>query len=217
MEDTTKHFIVNKLLEGFRRSKPSQDQRLPITLDILDRIISILPIICKTAYESCLFSSASTLAFHAFLRVGEFTTAAKYTQNSIINLADIHLFPSHINLHIRASKTDQHGRGTTIVLNATKKPSCPVKWISEFLEIRPAIPGPLFCHVNGSPLTRYQFVTILDKSIKALGLNQQRFKSHSFRIGAASSAALLGIPDDQIQRAGRWKTATFKNYIRSPF
>ena len=42
------------------------------------------------------------------------------------------------------------------------------------------------------------------------------FSSHSFRIGAATSAARAGVPDHLIQVLGRWKSDAYKQYIRTP-
>ena len=42
------------------------------------------------------------------------------------------------------------------------------------------------------------------------------FSSHSFRNGAATSAARAGIPDHLIQVFGHWKSNAYKQYIRTP-
>jgi hypothetical protein len=41
-----------------------------------------------------------------------------------------------------------------------------------------------------------------------------RINTHSLRIGGANALALSGYSDTQIQKMGRWKGATFKEYIR---
>ena len=70
--DNTQTFVVRKMLEGIKRSSGHQcDNRLPITKEMLKRIILSLPCVCKSSYESKLFSSVFSLCFHAFLRVGE--------------------------------------------------------------------------------------------------------------------------------------------------
>ena len=53
-------------------------------------------------------------------------------------------------------------------------------------------------------------------SLKAFGLDSTRYKSHSFRISAASFAAERGMSDAQIRALGRWKSNAFLKYIRIP-
>ncbi|OCT97217.1 hypothetical protein XELAEV_18009446mg [Xenopus laevis] len=38
--------------------------------------------------------------------------------------------------------------------------------------------------------------------------------SHSFRIGAATEAARLGLSEAVVKRIGRWESRRFKNYVR---
>ena len=38
--------------------------------------------------------------------------------------------------------------------------------------------------------------------------------THSFRIGAAKHAAKIGKSDDEIMTMGRWKSDSYKRYIR---
>ena len=38
--------------------------------------------------------------------------------------------------------------------------------------------------------------------------------THSLRIGGACALALAGYSDTQIQKMGRWRGATFKEYVR---
>ncbi|KAK3095954.1 hypothetical protein FSP39_021284 [Pinctada imbricata] len=201
LSDFSQSFIITKLLEGFCRSNNRPDSRLPITLDILGRIIAVLPLVCTSNYEATLFSAACSLAFHAFLRVGEFTLAKGNSPTSVLSFSDISLSPDNLVLCIRSSKTDQHGKGASIILSRTDTPSCPLKWLREFLDVRPVFPGPLFCHFDGTPLTRYQFSTITSRAISGLGLNASRYKTHSFRIGAATTAACNGVSSDVIQAA----------------
>ena len=91
---------------------------------------------------------------------------------------------------------------------------CPVLAMAKFLEIRPLKSGPLFIHFGGDVLTRYQFSSILKKGIISMGLSPSGFSPHSFRIGAATSAAINGIPIDTIKNMGRWQSSSVKLYIR---
>jgi hypothetical protein len=66
--DNTQVFVVGKMI-GLKRKRPSQpDVRVPISLDLLKRLITSLRFICTPTYEAALFSSAFNLAFFALLR-----------------------------------------------------------------------------------------------------------------------------------------------------
>jgi hypothetical protein len=46
------------------------------------------------------------------------------------------------------------------------------------------------------------------------GIPIARIDTHLLRSGGANALVLLGYSDTQIQKMGRWKGATFKEYIR---
>ena len=48
----------------------------------------------------------------------------------------------------------------------------------------------------------------------ARGFPIDRIDTHSLRSGGANALSLAGYSDTQIQKMGRWKGATFKEYIR---
>lgn len=77
LRDSSKLFIVSKLVEGLRRERRQQDIRSPITLPLLRRLLASLKFVCSSEYETIMFTSAFTLAFFGFLRVGEFTSTSK--------------------------------------------------------------------------------------------------------------------------------------------
>lgn len=54
--------------------------------------------------------------------------------------------------------------------------------------------GLLFKHVDGTPLSRYQFSKVFLRALVSLNLTLRSFGLLSFRIGAASTAAALGSP-----------------------
>ena len=71
-----------------------------------------------------------------------------------------------------------------------------------------------FRHFGGEPLTSQHFSYKLKECIRLLGLPSSNCSSHSFRIGAATSAAMAGMSDEQIKNMGRWRSSAFKQYIR---
>ena len=122
-----------------------------------------------------------------------------------------------IKVRINHSKNDQIGKDVFIYMyiNETRTKICPLEFFNKYIAERPSINGPLFCHFNGKPMSRYQLVSVLNKALKVLGIDASGYKSHSFRIGAASLAAAQNISNEEIMKLGRWKSNTFKSYIRS--
>ena len=104
------------------------------------------------------------------------------------------------------SKTDQICRGTTLHIKSKGDITCPQLSINKFLALRPHSKGPMFCHFGGSPMTRYQFTSVLAKAISALNKDTNKeFKSHSFRIGASTEMAMRGWPSSVIQTSMGFK------------
>ena len=68
---------------------------------------------------------------------------------------------------------------------------------------------------DGRPLTRDEFVRRIRQALNELGLNASDYAGHSFRIGAATSAALAGIPDHLIKVLGRWESDAYTVYVRT--
>ena len=217
-EDPTDNFIIRKLKEGAKRGNKVSDRRRPITLLILGQLLSSLPGICASSFEAGLFKAAFSLAFFGFLRVGEFTSESKKGEGAnILSFRDVKFDNAMLamEVHVRSSKTDQRGEGTKLqIYRGPSQDVCPVQAVSEYLQMRPVVNGPLFIHFGGSPLTRYQFSAILRKGIRAIGLHPGDFSPHSFRIGAATSAALGGASVENIMGMGRWRSAAVNTYIR---
>ena len=63
---------------------------------------------------------------------------------------------------------------------------------------------------------RSSFTRSLKEVLQYCNLNEDRYKTHSFRIGAASWAAAKGMFDSQIRAFGRWNSNAFLKYIRMP-
>ena len=124
---------------------------------------------------------------------------------------------SEISVGLTGSKTNQLGYSEIIQIEREQSSPdlCPVKALQQFLLVHPRKSESLFVHFNGAPLKRHQFQAALKKAARRLGWPDGNFSSHSFRIGAATSAAANGVPLETIMQKGRWKSAAVAGYIRT--
>ena len=211
--DPTDNFLVQKVIEGFSRSNKRSDIRLPITLDRLKQLVSCLHTVCYDSYETVLFTAAFTLAFFAFLRISELLGGGSQVFKGLQS-HDVYL-TKRLTIYINRSKTDQSGKGQTVSINPINDASaCPVLAMKKYLEIRPSMYGPLFVHNDRRPLSRRQFQAVLSKAALHLNWQVNAFTTHSFRIGAATTAAMDGRSDEYIKNMGRWSSSAYKTYIR---
>ena len=76
-------------------------------------------------------------------------------------------------------------------------------------------PGPLFTFDDGCYLTHDRFVRAVREALMATGVDAIRYAGHSFRIGAATTAANCGIQDSLI-RAMDWMEGEFSVHAVNP-
>ena len=218
MIDNTQSFLIKKLLCGMRRVRSKKDVRIPITIQMLQQFPSALRNVAYSNYESTLFSTAFVCSFFGFLRVGEIAVDAKHSDiTRVLQIDDVKFSESECFLTIRFSKTDQYGASVTLTLSKScYQEICPYKLLRRYISLRPSKGGPLFCHLDGEPMTKYQFRYMLRKCLIFLNIDSNNIKSHSFRIGAATTASQLNIPDEMIMQMGRWspRSNNYKKYIR---
>ena len=69
---------------------------------------------------------------------------------------------------------------------------------------------------DGKAVRKPWFVEQLRSILSSIGAPQHQYAGHSFRIGAATTAALAGVEDSTTQALGRWHSAAFLQYIRTP-
>ena len=53
--------------------------------------------------------------------------------------------------------------------------------------------------------------------LQEVGVDSSKYSGHSFRIGAATTAAKLGVSDSLIMILGRWRSSAFVRYIWTPW
>jgi hypothetical protein len=206
------------LMRGIKRSQGlrfHKKKRLPITPVMLMEMKSRLFNSSRRFGDKKMVWAAMMCAFFGFLRISEYTSgrAKTYDQCTTLCVADITFNKDRdsCNMQLKASKTDPFREGVQIRLEENKSQLCPIQALQHFLSTHPTHTGPLFTFENGSYLTRQSF----SKVLKSL-LPEVVVSTHSFRIGAATTAAAAGFPRWLIKSLGRWSSDCFREYIRIP-
>ena len=106
----------------------------------------------------------------------------------------------------------------TVYLRFTGAALCPVAAILSYMVIQGSWPGLLFQFKDWHPhpLTQDCLVTEMWKAMSLSGVDPKHYSGHSFRIGAATTAAARGLQDSLIKTLGRWESAAYTLYIRTP-
>ena len=205
------------VLKGIKRvqARPAEppNQRLPITGDIM-RSLHAVWISEHPDPDNVMLWAAACVGFFGFLRAGEFTSPSANAFNPEVHLGlsdialDSHTSPTMVRLRIKQSKTDPFRLGVDVFLGSTGANICPVQAIIQYIAVRSPNPGPLFVTQEGSPpLTHAMLVTRLHTALQQAGIPSGQYSGHSFRIGAATTAAKNGMEDSLIQTLGSQELA----------
>ena len=207
---------LEQVLRGIKISQARAGRlprrKLPITPAILRQVKQAWSGI-NTDFHQTLLWAAATTCFFGFLRCGEITLKPTETFDPASHLsfqdiaADSYSAPSFIQLTLKASKTDPFRQGINIVFGATGDELCPVKALFDYLRLRGSKDGPLFQLEDGSTLSRSAFIAGFRKALIKSGFSQKEilgYSGHSFRAGAASTAAAIGLEDSLINPLNAW-------------
>ena len=214
--DPTDSFIIKKMMTGAYKLGAKPDARLPITPAILRQIIQALPFLALSSYTTSMLKAMFLLAFFGFLRVGELTIRPGSDNSHVISVSNLQITRLGIVLSMSSFKHNQAGRTVNLHISPQTDPLCPVKALSQYLAVRGGNLGPLFTFPDNQGISRSFFVSHLNKVLRLAKLDTNHYKSHSFRIGAATHAVSSGIPETNIKEMGRWRSSAYKKYIRIP-
>jgi hypothetical protein len=221
------HSPLNRLqlvLKGIKKSGTNSTKtRLPITVDVLHSICGRLQLGMFSPYTDILMETVCVVAFFGFLRCAEFTCNKTFDATSNLCLGDISFQDTHVILKLKQSKTDPFRKGVDIKLFCMGSGICPTCLLARYLKLRKnlfpmasAQVDSCFLTEEGRPLTRAQFLTYLKQVLKSAGHDDSKYTGHSFRIGAATSAATAHIEDHMIKTLGRWASDSYCRYIITP-
>jgi hypothetical protein len=157
-----------------------------------------------------MFWAGCCLAYFRFLCSSKLTVPNGAMFSQALNLsvhdiaADKWVAPSRIQMNIKVSQTDPFRQGCILILG--QGPLCPVAAMLNFFQLWGSSVGLLFIRSNGVPLTRTYLSEQLCQLLCNVGI-PGNFSSHSFHIGASTSAALVGVSDHLIETLRQWSSS----------
>jgi hypothetical protein len=214
---------LHLLLRGVKKVHHTvPTKREPVTVELLVQLITILKKGVYGVYIDSMLTLSFLLAFFGFLRCGEFTSISdKFDPSHGLTLSDITVQSSPqcmLTIKLTSSKTDPFRRGVLIKIFPLDNILCPLQAFQKYMVYRQAMDkrpdSPFFLLPTLSPLTRKEFSQYLQGVLQCIG-SPSGIKPHSFRIGAATSAAKAKVPDHLIKTLGRWSSDSYLRYIRT--
>ena len=188
---------------------------MPIDKPMLSKLLGAPDFTVPGKHHRDKYKAMFCLAFYAFLRIGEMTVqSANATYPNLLQRKQLKLKDTSLTvtfIHFKHSK----GNPLTLTIKGTTSPQdCPLQIMKAYLSVRVATAGPLFLYCPSVPVTCAKFNEQLRGALQFCHFCPKQFKSHSFRIGAATTAAAQGMSDSQIRSLGRWSSDAFMKYIR---
>ena len=215
---------LEQVLRGIKRTqargKKKGSGRLPITVDILNKMRESWQ--ARPTRDAGMLWAAAALCFFGFLRSGELTVPSEggYDEGAHLSFQDVSVDdlrnPQMLQVRIKASKTDPFRSGVDVFVGRTNGSLCPVAAVLSYMMKRGSNPGPLFIFSDGKPLTRSRFVSEVKEALAKAGVDSSCYSGHSFRSGAATTAAKRGIGETTIKMLGRWQSNAYQVYIKTP-
>ena len=212
LPDPTDSPSLHLVCRGIRRQQgDSKRTRLPITINLL-RLLKQHLRSC-TSYsliEQRMLWAMFTVAFYGFFRASELL--------SNLTWSDVVLSSTQMTITLYQSKTDPFRRGQCVHIFASGSSTCPIRAMNCYRTLvgSPNTDDPVFKAGQFNPLTQNKVNKVLRHLLQQSGINDGNYASHSFRIGAATTAAAAGIPGSLIKVLGRWNSDAYLTYIQCP-
>ena len=223
----TRSFLMTmKLFHGYKKAKHDaqrRPKREPITINDLT---AAKPVILQSSeWDGKLFFALATCMAYSAARPGELLT--KSINDPAVTLKQLAFLPLGCTLQsclyatitIRTDKIDKVSNTVTLTVPKTSTLTCPVTALWNMLEDRKRNSGKLLSNqpiflFNGTALLYDRFRNWLHILSEKMQWDPNTHKPHSFRIGAATLAARLGMPEYFLKALGRWRSEAYQRYIR---
>ena len=225
--EVTKHPRITAIMTGLKKASGAATQKRPVTphmlIHIQERLLrtnQIMHQYLNAGLEGPFFFMLRGSEYSAYSQTnfdGEkilrrkdvrFKCEGKYTQQ--FWKAD------EIEIHIRASKTDQIGVGAFRSMRASGETLCVVKAFQKVYALGLGMEdtAPFLMTPSGRMVTRSMISEILKSAAKDLGDPLDEYSTHSLRRGGATALYSKGYPKETIMFLGRWRSDSWLRYAK---
>lgn len=204
---------VRLLLKSCAKSEVKKVRRIRCGLNLQD-ILDLTDRLTSDNIVDLVTKAVILVGFWGLARLGELTL---HPDHPLIFLRrrDVKFSSDgrHATLRLRLAKTSAPGEAQLIRLRSQPNRLDPINVLHELL-LR--VPGesldPLFPGSNLSvPISRSHIVRFLKSNGPQ---DKNMWSGHSLRIGGASFQSFIGRPLVSLKRLGRWKSSSYKRYVR---
>lgn len=215
--DPCSSYFIRQVLKGAEnRSGPSKLKLLPISKQILHKMIDAIPSVIHNIYDKVLFKALLLLSYYCCLRAGEAVYSNSLSHTLSFHQIHITNLPNerYITINFESYKHCIHSNLKFHIESVHDKNYCPVSSLIDYINFRGREAGPIFIHLNKTPVKRSRYSSIIKSCVSLLGLDPKLYNTHSLRIGRATDLALLGTSLEVIKQTGRWSSSAYLRYIR---
>ncbi len=198
------HYVLRGVKHAEGMAGVTKRERRPITPDLLRKIKGVWDPQARKA-DVVMLWAACCLEYFGFMSIGELTVPIDNGYDASCHLSwgdvmvDDPFHPSRLEVRIKASKTDQFRQGISLFIGRVTSDLCPVSATLAYMVVRGKEAGPLFRFCDSRPLTRQHLVTAVNDALDEAGVDPGQYSGHSFRIGAATTAAAKELVSDPRQ------------------
>lgn len=223
---TTKALLHRHIRALKRRYVVARRVRLPITTVVLRKLVRFFgsAVLANFADNADMWTAALCLGVFGMLRQGEFTASTTKHWNPLRQLSrrDVEFGRSTpggsvdtMTITIKSSKVDVFRRTHVMTIHGTGDEICPVAALERYITHNPAPPdSPMFQFKDGTFLTRQRLATALRSALGMCGYRQDKYSTHSLRIGGCCSLAAAGYGREVIAVYGRWASNSLELYLQ---
>ena len=178
--DYSKLERVKLFMQGLQRitaRNPKRNVKLPISYEVLGRLVSAIPFCIQNIFEQRLVAAIMTTAFYSLCHVGELVMATN--KQTVVNREDMIVSDTHFSFKVWNAKMVAPGQVQKIEVVQMGDPTCPYQMLKKFLDISPGETGHLFVFSNGQPVRYHYFYDKLRSLLQFVNVSPRLISTHS--------------------------------------